>query len=193
MKAGIPNKMEKENKNSTKKTPGEEQTTHGIPATVKYPILGDESIMCKKAHGTSATPVMDNLRFGVDSKAADEICSFNRHYAEYAGYAWHTSLTWVAELTKNKNSEMTYYDSVTSKPLFIAPYGRTTKDFLQESERHGWPSFRDNEVVWENVRCLKNGECVSVDGTHLGHNLPDSKGNRYCINLSSIAGNPKKK
>ena len=23
----------------------------------------------------------------------------------------------------------------------------------------------------------------SLDGTHLGHNLPDSKGNRYCINL----------
>ena len=31
------------------------------------------------------------------------------------------------------------------------------------------PSFRDNEVVWENVRVLKNsGETVSVDGTHLG-------------------------
>ena len=40
------------------------------------------------------------------------------------------------------------------------------------------------QVVWENVRILKNsGETVSVDGTHLGHNLPDRKGNRYCINL----------
>ena len=83
------------------------------------------------------------------------------------------------------------------------------------------------EVVWENVRCLPGGECVSVDGTHLGHNIPatwrnlncnvfmsrhhddvfvksprallhvripespkDSKGNRYCINLVSVAGNP---
>ena len=28
------------------------------------------------------------------------------------------------------------------------------------------------EVVWENVRVLKNsGETVSVDGTHLGHNV----------------------
>jgi peptide methionine sulfoxide reductase MsrB len=27
-------------------------------------------------------------------------------------------------------------------------------------------------------------------GTHLGHNLPDKKGNRYCINLVSIAGRP---
>jgi peptide methionine sulfoxide reductase MsrB len=27
-------------------------------------------------------------------------------------------------------------------------------------------------------------------GTHLGHNLPDGQGYRYCINLVSIAGNP---
>ena len=29
---------------------------------------------------------------------------------------------------------------------------------------------------------------MSVDGTHLGHNLPDDDGNRYCINLVSVAG-----
>ena len=90
------------------------------------------------------------------------------------------------------NQPLTYYDSVTGKPLFIAPKGRTALEFLNESERHGWPSFRDEEVVWENVRCLENGEAVSVDGTHLGHNLPDAKGNRYCINLVSIAGLPDK-
>jgi hypothetical protein len=28
------------------------------------------------------------------------------------------------------------------------------------------------------VRVLPNGECMSVDGTHLGHNLPDRSGNR---------------
>ena len=28
----------------------------------------------------------------------------------------------------------------------------------------------------------------SVNGTHLGHNLADSKGARYCINLVSVAG-----
>lgn len=65
------------------------------------------------------------------------------------------------------------------------------------------------------MRCLANGEAVSVDGTHLGHNLPDKSGNRcvveihvwslgqtfslsvsdivcrvcrYCINLVSVAG-----
>ena len=59
--------------------------------------------------------------------------------------------------------------------------------FLDDIDIH------DNaQVVWENVRVLKgSGETVSVDGTHLGHNLPDRKGNRYCINLVSVAGRPK--
>lgn len=83
-----------------------------------------------------------------------------------------------------------FYDSNTGKPLFVAPKGRDLNAFLKESQSHGWPSFRDEEVVWENVRCLSNGEAVSVDGTHLGHNLPDGKGNRYCINLVSVAGKP---
>ena len=45
-------------------------------------------------------------------------------------------------------------------------------------------------VNWDFVRVLPNGECISVDGTHLGHNLPDGSGNRYCINLVSVAGKP---
>ena len=55
------------------------------------------------------------------------------------------------------------------------------KRFITESKKHGWPSFRDSEVDWEYARVLPDGEMVSIDGTHLGHNLPDSKGNRYCI------------
>jgi hypothetical protein len=46
------------------------------------------------------------------------------------------------------------------------------------------------EVMWQNVRCLDNGEAVSLNGTHLGHNIPDVRGNRYCINLVSVAGQP---
>lgn len=120
------------------------------------------------------------------TQTADKICSFNRHYAEYAGY-WE-STNFLTEV--DREGETTYYDSVSGKPLFIAPRGRTMEEFLKESKSHGWPSFRDEEVVWENVRCLKDGEAVSLAGTHLGHNLPDRKGNRYCINLVSIAGRP---
>jgi len=142
-----------------------------------------------------------------------------------------------------KGQPITFYDSVTGKPLFVAPLNRSPEEFIRESEIHGWPSFRDEEVVWENVRVLKtSGETVSVDGTyhctvyadfeyhcigaarvldpqvkiscrisnndvftclslsnpmvaiivgtHLGHNLPDKRGNRYCINLVSVAGKP---
>ena len=30
---------------------------------------------------------------------------------------------------------------------------------------------------------LRSGECISADGTHLGHNLPDGTGNRYVRRL----------
>eukprot|EP01032_Pedospumella_encystans_P012797 gene12796-14776_t len=142
--------------------------------------------MAPKAHGTTPKPVMKNLRWNVNYETADRISSFNRHYAEQSGY-WETT-DFLNQV--DKNGEITFYDSVTGKPLFIAPRGRTFEDFKKESLNHGWPSFRDEEVVWENVRCLTDGEAVSVDGTHLGHNIPDRKGNRYCINLVSVAGRP---
>jgi len=178
-----------------------------------YPVKGDESLMKEKAHGTSDAPVQANLRWGCDVKLADRICNYNRRWAENAGYFQSTALLKEVDPTQ----EITFYDSVTGKPLFIAPKGRTFKEFKvrvylalflgdlfchsplrcallggcqRESTYHGWPSFRDDEVVWENVRCLGDGETVSTTGTHLGHNLPDRSGNRYCINLVSIAGRP---
>ena len=67
----------------------------------------------------------------------------------------------------DKSGETTFYDSVSGKPLFIAPRGRTfdafkwvepfvcplllpwlvcTRRSRKESDSHGWPSFRDDEV-----------------------------------------------
>ena len=135
-------------------------------------------------------PVQQNLKFNVDRDTADRITNYNRNWAEFAGYAFQKGkITWIDEMVANGDKPYTFYDSVTGKPLFVAPQGRSMQDFLAESKVHGWPSFRDQEVVWDNVRTLKNGEAVSLTGTHLGHNLPDGKGNRYCINLVSIAGN----
>lgn len=150
--------------------------------------LGDESIMSAKEHGTSAKPVQENLMYGVDNKLADRICNFNRRFAEQVGYF--ESTNWEKAVLEAKGP-ITFYDSVTGKALFVAPIGRSAENLVQESEVHGWPSFRDEEVVWDNVKVIRNsGETVSVDGTHLGHNLPDRKGNRYCINLVCIAGQP---
>jgi len=155
-------------------------------------VYGDDSIMAPKEHGTTSQEVQENLRYGVSRKLADKISSFNRVYAEMGGYFTSTSFeNDVRTLAKETGGPVTFYDSVSGKPLFRAPIGRSVDEFIAESEVHGWPSFRDDEVVWENVRVLRSsGETVSTVGTHLGHNLPDKKGNRYCINLVSIAGNP---
>uniref|UniRef100_A0A7S3Q0P8 Uncharacterized protein n=1 Tax=Chaetoceros debilis TaxID=122233 RepID=A0A7S3Q0P8_9STRA len=153
-------------------------------------LIGDESIMSKKAHGTSNTPVQENLRWECDGETADRICNFNRHYAESSGYWRSTRFLSEEPDETSENREVDFFDSNTGKLLFTAPKGRSFEDFVKESTKHGWPSFRDEEVNWDFVRCLPNGETVSVDGTHLGHNLPDKTGNRYCINLVSIAGRP---
>ena len=157
--------------------------------TSKYPLVAEESVMRQRAHGTSDKPAQQNLKFGCDFETADKICSFNRHYAEFSGYAFQQKISWLDEIQKESEPRV-YYDSVTGQPLFKAPIGRSVQEFIQESRAHGWPSFRDEEVIWDRVRCLKNGECVTIDGTHLGHNLPDLKGNRYCINLVCVAGEP---
>eukprot|EP00558_Chaetoceros_sp_UNC1202_P010005 CAMPEP_0197239258 /NCGR_PEP_ID=MMETSP1429-20130617/5760_1 /TAXON_ID=49237 /ORGANISM="Chaetoceros sp., Strain UNC1202" /LENGTH=177 /DNA_ID=CAMNT_0042698649 /DNA_START=95 /DNA_END=628 /DNA_ORIENTATION=+ len=167
----------------------------GSEASKVFPppcVMGDESIMSPKTYGTSAVPVQENLRWGCDQKVADRICNFNRHYAERSGYF--LSTTFLTDEREKRadggDKEITFYDADTGKPLFIAPRGRSFEDFVKESRAHGWPSFRDEEVVWDNVRCLPDGETVSITGTHLGHNLPDGKGSRYCINLVCVAGRP---
>ena len=129
-------------------------------------VMGDEATMSKKAHGTSAVPVQQDLRWACDRKTADRICNFNRHYAEYSGY-WE-STTFLKEMGGGgggPSAPIRFYDSNTGKLLFEAPKGRTWEEFVRESKSHGWPSFRDQEVEWDNVRVLPNGETVSIDGT----------------------------
>jgi hypothetical protein len=38
----------------------------------------------------------------------------------------------------DREGETTYYDSVSGKPLFIAPRGRSFEEFRKESVSHGW-------------------------------------------------------
>lgn len=99
--------------------------------------FGGESIMSPKAHGTTETPVQKNLRFSVNNQLADRICSFNRHFAEPATSWERTTFEkdFLAEASEEK--PMTFYDSVTGKPLFQAPIGRSPQAFLAESRVHG--------------------------------------------------------
>lgn len=161
--------------------------------------MGTEALMETKpgGKGSCTCALQPNLKFGVhvDFKKAQMLCCFNRELAEPRGYmlqpgiSWQTELLVALEIREKNKSEFKYFDSASGIHLFTAPQGRSISAFIEESRAHGWPSFRDEEVVWENVRVLPGGETVSVTGSHLGHNFPDWKGNRYCINLSAIAGN----
>ena len=126
------------------------------------------------------------LYVAVSAPLSDLLCS--RHYAEFSGYF--ETVDFIPQVLASSDSVFHFYDSNTGKRLFTVPVNRSLGEFLGESRAHGWPSFRDDEVNWDVVRCLEDGETVSVDGTHLGHNLPDEKGSRYCINLVSVAGKP---
>ena len=53
----------------------------------------------------------------------------------------------VAERLVTGEQESTFYDSVCGIPLFRAPRNRTFAEFRRESEKHGWPSFRKEEII----------------------------------------------
>lgn len=85
----------------------------------------------------------------------------------------------------------TFYDSVCGVPVFRAPVGRTLAEFKADTEEHGWPSFREAEVVADHVKTdASTGYVTSTCGTHLGSFLPDDKGKRWCIDLACVAGKP---
>ena len=94
--------------------------------------------------GTFSRPVQQDLRWGCATKIADDICNFNRHYAERAGY-WERSTQFLKEEGMTTGA-VQFYDSNTGHQLFQAPIGRSWESFVRESRQHGWPSFRDEEV-----------------------------------------------
>lgn len=123
---------------------------------------------------------------------AEFICcnNYKGHWAEDSFYF--ESIGFFDRLDPNK--ETVFYDSVCGIPLFVAPRNRTFEQFRQETESHGWPSFRPEELVSENVIIHDGGRMSSVCGTHLGHNMPKTDGpnrkDRYCIDIVCIAGMP---
>jgi hypothetical protein len=62
--------------NKTSHTQTNKQTnntiiTMTVPAATKLPVMAEESIMAPKEHGTSATPVQSDLRWGCQNQLAD--------------------------------------------------------------------------------------------------------------------------
>ena len=80
---------------------------------------------------------------------ANRVVAHNRDFAEHSGFLQKKGIDFFDKL--DKNGENKFYDPVDGKLLFIAPRGRTFEEFKKESLDHGWPSFRDEECVSENI------------------------------------------
>jgi len=170
----------------------------------KPELVRDQSIRPPKEVDTCSDAVQTSLLYGISGrKTATVPVSVNANETLAEAVCCDSRVKFFAEpqftfeapdiqlFEKLGDGETTFYDSVCGLPLFVAPRNRTMAEFKADTQEHGWPSFRDAETNWDYVRILPDGEAVSVDGTHLGHNLPDRHGNRYCINLVSVAGNKK--
>jgi len=132
--------------------------------------------------------VKNFLGMRLDYETADRICCHNHHWAERSGYFAEPGRDLFSKI--DEHGLTTFYDSVCGLPLFVAPKERSFEEWKEESEHHGWPSFRPAELVSENVIIHSGGRMESKCGTHLGHNLPQGGVDRYCIDLVCIAGKP---
>ena len=96
-------------------------SARGYPIDESGPLVyGADDIMSPKEHGTSSAPVQETLRYGVSRSLADKICSFNRVFAEMGGY-FEGSTSFerdVRSIVAGTGGPVTFYDSVTGKPLF---------------------------------------------------------------------------
>ena len=157
----------------------------GIPEEAR----ADESIMRNQRALASEMTSSSRMRWNVRAATAKQICARNRHGAEWSGLLNRSQL-FIDELNREMDGgggHVTFFDSAKHHPVFKV-HRRPLREFLEESVEHGWPSFQVEDVVWENVRVLEDGEVVTKDGLHLGHNIPDEKGPRLCINLVCVSG-----
>jgi len=154
--------------------------------------------------GTCSGPVQPGLRYGIsgrteatvpvpvdpDESLAEAVCCDARtRLAAEPQFLFEAPD--VALFSSLQEGATVFYDSVCGAPLFRAPVGRTAEDFRADTTEHGWPSFRPEEVVQQNVVTnTTTGLVYSACGTHLGSYLPDERGPRWCMDLSCIAGNP---
>jgi hypothetical protein len=183
-------------------------------------VMGTEEMMSQKEYGTSAVPIQKDLRWSCDVETADRICNYNRHYAEYGGYWERATTFLKEESEASgeitfydSNSGKPLFYGPRDRPwsAFVKESKVHGWPSFRDSEVN-WDYVR----VLPNGECISVDGTVRrpsrspvsgaapplgswllrsrADSTravqHLGHNLPDGTGNRYCINLVSVAGKP---
>jgi len=164
-----------------------------VPCKARDDVVTEGQPLCRRGRGTGDFLPHDRLRWGVAPElrvgmTAHTVCCGNHRFAEFSGYWLENPQYFEAAKAATPENPLVHFDSVCGVPLFVAPVGRTAQEWLAESTNHGWPSFRIEETFLENVVIAESGEVQSVCGTHLGHNIPDARGDRYCIDLVCIAG-----
>ena len=161
-----------------------------LPSTALW--RGDVAPFCQ-------VPSAQSLLYGVSWEDAQSVCCANHHYAERSGHfedlaffrALRASPPPPSSSSGSDPGPWTFYDVACGLPIFRAPIGRSLEVWEAESVAHGWPSFRQAEIIAENTVERPNGEvltkCPGGKETHLGHNIPDGKGSRFCITLVCMA------
>eukprot|EP00730_Choanoeca_flexa_P014284 TRINITY_DN6191_c0_g1_i1.p1 TRINITY_DN6191_c0_g1~~TRINITY_DN6191_c0_g1_i1.p1 ORF type:complete len:192 (+),score=17.93 TRINITY_DN6191_c0_g1_i1:232-807(+) len=121
---------------------------------------------------------------------AEAICC-DSLYSYFAEPEWFFNRSDVSLFDRlNASAVTTFYDTACGIPLFRAPVNRTFQEWKSESLTHGWPSFRTPEILDKGINVTSTGEVLSSCGTHLGTIDPDEKGQRYCLDLVCLSGQP---
>jgi len=159
----------------------------GFNSSCSGPVQGD------LRYNMSHSQAIEDFPFPVapGETLVDAVCC-DANYLPYAEPRFTFNRSDVALFSRlDASGTTTFYDVVCGIPLFIAPRGRSLSDFKADTTEHGWPSFRPAEMVAGNVLTDKTtGYVTSKCGTHLGSFLPDDKGDRWCLDLACVAGNP---
>eukprot|EP00913_Durusdinium_trenchii_P004494 g4173.t1 len=139
--------------------------------------------LCRPSHGH----LSPSLRWGISADlkvgpfTAEAVCCANHRFAEEPHF-WSQNAAFVAAAkAATEKNPLVFFDSACDVPLFKAPVGRNTSQWLEESA-HGWPSFRSQEMVSENLVTFAGGEC---QGFWICR-FDSAQG--YCIDLVCIAG-----
>lgn len=167
---------------------------------------GNMSSAFGDSRNTCSGPVQTDLKYNVSGRLADDylpsgalpseslaeaVCcdKYFKPFAEPSGFYARPDVQLFEHMNVGKTT--IFYDSICGLPLFEAPRNRTFAEFKAETNKYGWPSFRKDEIVGNNVKILASGELVSACGTHLGSNQPDALGDRFCTDLVCLSGHKK--
>jgi len=157
-------------------------------------VISDTYLLQKEREETRScsNPIQYPLRWGLekipglgDETMAEAICC-DTQWAPYAEPQYLYQQVNMFD-TLSTDGVNTFYDPTCGIPLFKAPVGRSFEDWKSETDEHGWPSFRDAEMITNNI-VVRDNKVYSTCGTKLGDNLPDETGNRYCLDLVCLAG-----